>query len=79
MRKNVRKAIVDALKKHPEGLSIKEIAEAVGIHRINVSKYIYELAALGIIKKRRVGPAVLCYLNEPRISKAMVLKYEKVA
>ena len=69
MSKNVRKAIVNALKRHPEGLSIKEIAEAIGMHRINVSKYVYELAALGIIKKRKVGPAVLCYLNEGELEK----------
>ena len=64
MKRDVRKSIVEVLKKHPEGLSIKEIAMKVGIHRINVSKYIYELAALGVIRKRKVGSATLCYLNK---------------
>ena len=65
MKKNdVRKRIIEVLKKHPEGLSISEIAKAVGIHRINVSKYIYQLIGSGVIYERKVGAAKLCYLKK---------------
>jgi DNA-binding Lrp family transcriptional regulator len=60
----VKEKIIELLEKHPEGLTIKEIGKAIGMHRINVSKYVYELIGAGIIKERIVGPAKLCYLKK---------------
>ena len=58
------KKIIKALKEHPEGLSIMEIAELIGVHRHTVIKYIYNLIGLGLIWQRKIGPAKLCYLKD---------------
>jgi len=60
----VKERIVEVLKKNPKGLTIKEIANAVGLHRINVTKYIYELVGEGVLIERIIGPAKLYYLKE---------------
>jgi DNA-binding Lrp family transcriptional regulator len=60
----VKERIVEVLKKNPKGLTIKEIANAVGLHRINVTKYIYELVGEGVLIERIIGPAKLYYLKK---------------
>jgi len=59
-----KEKIIAVLEKHPEGLTMKEIAKAIGMHRINVSKYVYALIGEGIITERAVGSAKLCYLKK---------------
>jgi len=51
------KKILFVLKKHPEGLMIKELAEILNSNRITISKYIYALEKLGKIKIRKYGNA----------------------
>jgi DNA-binding IclR family transcriptional regulator len=60
---NIREKIIDILKKHPEGLTILEIADIVGMNRITVSKYIYGLISENKISQKRIGPAKLCCLR----------------
>ncbi len=55
--------IIKILSKHPEGLSITEIANFLGVHRHTITKYIYQLLGAGIIQQRKVGPAKLFYLR----------------
>lgn len=64
MPRDIEKRIVEVLKNHPEGLTIKQIAQKVGLHRLNITKYIYALTASGMIYQRKVGPAKLCYLKK---------------
>ena len=59
----MEKRIINHLKKNPQGLMISEIADAIGVHRHTVTKYIYKLEGAGLIKIRKVGIAKLCYLN----------------
>jgi DNA-binding IclR family transcriptional regulator len=61
---NLREEILKTLSKHPEGLTIMEIAEKLGKHRHTITKYIYELTGAGQIKQREIGSAKLCYLRE---------------
>jgi len=58
-----KERIIDKLEKHPEGLTILNIAKFTGINRITVSKYIFGLASEGLIFQRRIGPAKMCYLK----------------
>jgi DNA-binding IclR family transcriptional regulator len=58
--------IIALLEKHPEGLTMAEISRAVGLHTINLSKYIYHLIGAGIIRERPVGAAILCYLKKAK-------------
>jgi DNA-binding transcriptional ArsR family regulator len=60
----VKTKIIGLLEKHPEGLSISEIAEKTKMHRNNITKYVYELVGSGIIYKREIGPVKLCYLKD---------------
>ena len=60
---NFKEKIIKSLRKHPEGLTILEIAEKTGINRITVSKYIYGMTFEGLIFQRRVGTSKLCYLK----------------
>ena len=62
----MEKKILEHLKKNPHGLMISEIAEALGVHRHTITKYIYRLEGAGLIKVRKVGIAKLCYLNNDK-------------
>jgi hypothetical protein len=59
-----RKLILEALRKHPEGLTLLSLAKVTGLHRHTATKYIHELLGAGIIFQRSVGVAKLCYLKE---------------
>ena len=63
-KEEVRERIIKALASHPEGLTIQKIADLVKTSRITASKYIAELAGAGIVYRRKVGVATLCYLKE---------------
>jgi hypothetical protein len=65
-----RRLIVEALKKHPEGLTILSVAKSTGLHRHTSSKYVRELLGAGILEERKVGPASLCYLKKNCAKKA---------
>ena len=56
--------IIKYLKKHPEGVMILDLADAIGVHRHTVTKYVYRLEGAGKIKIRKVGIAKLCYLSK---------------
>jgi hypothetical protein len=62
--KDQKRAIINALRAHPEGLTLKDIAEIVGHHRHTITKYVYELIGAQVIYQRDVGAAKLCYLRE---------------
>jgi predicted transcriptional regulator len=47
-------------KVYPDGLTVKEIANMLGISRTTASKYVAVLEAEGKIIRRRVGRAKLC-------------------
>jgi predicted transcriptional regulator len=66
-KNNIRDKILVLLKKHPQGLTILEIAELINANRVTVAKYVYGLNIEGLIKQRQVGPAKLCYLKKGRI------------
>ena len=55
---------ISILKKHPEGLTIQELSEMMGLHRQTITKYIMWLAGAGVIRRRRVGSATLHYLKK---------------
>jgi DNA-binding IclR family transcriptional regulator len=61
-KNGVRGRILKILKKHPEGLTILDIAGFLELSRITIAKYIYGLAIEGAIRQRQVGSAKLCYL-----------------
>lgn len=60
---NIKGKIIKVLKKHPEGLTIIEIADKIGMSRHTITKYVYQLIGEGLIFYREIGTAKLCYLK----------------
>jgi len=63
MERDFGREILKILAKHPEGLTINQIADELGIHRHTLTKYVYELSGAQKIFVRKVGVAKLCYIN----------------
>lgn len=64
-----RRKIIEALKRHPEGLTIQQISNEIGLSRLTTAKYIHELLGAEIITQRKVGRAKLCYLKQQFLQK----------
>ena len=58
----VKERIISILNYHPEGLTIQEISDKVGMTRHSVTKYIYLLLGEKKISQRDIGTAKLCFL-----------------
>ena len=69
-KKNAKKLIIKALRKHPEGLMLTEIAKITGMNRFTVTKYIHELMGTGSVFQKEAAAAKICYLRESIIKKA---------
>lgn len=65
----IKERIINLLRKHPGGLTIKDIANALKFHRQTVTKYILELKGAGVIIRKRVGSATLHYLKEKYVQR----------
>ena len=62
-RNNVKEEIIRILESHPEGLTVQNLSDWIGVSRHTVIKYVFELKGSGIIYRRRVGSATLHYLR----------------
>lgn len=60
----LKKRITETIKNHPEGLTIRDLAEILQAHRQTITKYILFLEGAGTIYRRRVGSATLHYLKK---------------
>ena len=63
-RKNAKEEIIKALRRHPEGLMLTEIAEITGMNRFTVTKYVHELMGRKSVFQKNVAAARVCYLRE---------------
>jgi len=59
----VYSAIIGALKENPRGMSMKQIAESVGVNRITMARYLDTLQMSGQVEMEPQGPAKLYYLS----------------
>ncbi len=59
----VKQRIIDVLRQSDSGLSGIEIAERTGINRVTITKYLNILEAMGIIKRKSVGPVNIWYIQ----------------
>jgi DNA-binding transcriptional ArsR family regulator len=60
----LKEQTLSILETHPEGLTIRSLAEIIGVHRQTITKYVLELKGAGIIYRRKVGSATLNYLKD---------------
>lgn len=65
---NIRALIAD----HPEGLSVTQIADEIGLNRNSTARYLDVLRHQGVITERKVGPAKL-YLKAKNLPHAQQL------
>ena len=63
MTEKIEEKIMKYLGKHPEGIMILDLADALGVHRHTVTKYVYRLEGMGLLRIRKIGIAKLCYVN----------------
>lgn len=63
MYKSREKKIVTLLYRHPEGLTIGQIAKMIGVSRITAKAELIPLVTLNKIRVRNVGSAKLHYLE----------------
>lgn len=61
---DIQESIVSLLSQRQEGLTLLDIAGALGVHRHTVRKYVDLLVEKGTVTQRGVGQAKLCYLSE---------------
>lgn len=64
MIEKIEEKIIKYLGKHPEGIMILDLADALGVHRHTITKYVYRLEGMGKIKIRKIGIAKLCYVSQ---------------
>jgi len=55
------KKILELLRSNPQGLTITQISERLGIHRVTVIIHLNKLVGKGLVIQRKVGPAKLNY------------------
>ncbi len=55
--------ILDLLKENPRGMSVTQIAEAIGMNRISIARYLDVLLASGQVDMVRYGQAKLYYIS----------------
>lgn len=60
---DLKKKIIETVKKHPEGLTIQDLAKLLKVHRQTVTKYVLFLEGANVIYRRRIGSATLHYLK----------------
>ena len=59
--KETKERIMGLLKARPVGLTILDIAKALGIHRQTIAKYLLVLEAEGKVHRRVIGSATIHY------------------
>ncbi|MFM2143389.1 MAG: hypothetical protein RLZZ476_1933, partial [Verrucomicrobiota bacterium] len=62
-----RLKILRALEEGGE-LNISELVEATGLTQANVSRHVQSLADAGMVGRRKVGLAVICFIADPSIT-----------
>lgn len=67
--RNAKELIVSALRDHPEGLMLTELASITKMNRFTVTKYIHELIGNGAVIQKEAAAARICYLREKLLEK----------
>lgn len=60
---DLRKNIIEILRKHSEGLNINQISRISGIHRHTIRKYIADLAREKIVFEKKEGTSRIFFLK----------------
>jgi predicted transcriptional regulator len=59
----IKRKIIDVLQNNVTGLSGVEVSNETGINRMTITKYLYVLYTIGLIKKKKVGSVNVWFLE----------------
>lgn len=62
----LKQKILRLIDQHPEGLSIQDISDRLGVHRHTISKHLSYLDGAGEVTVRRIGNVSLIYRRPSR-------------
>ncbi len=62
--KDRKLAIVEILRRNPDGLTIQQVAKLGKISRITATKFIHELLGEGKLREKRIGVYRILFLKE---------------
>jgi predicted transcriptional regulator len=51
----IKNKVVETLRNHEEGMSSIELADAIHVNRMTITKYLNILSAIGLIKRKKIG------------------------
>ena len=51
----IKNKVIETLGNHEEGMSSMELADAIHVNRMTITKYLNVLSAIGLIKKKKIG------------------------
>ena len=51
----IKHKVIETLKKNDAGMSSAELADAIHVNRMTITKYLNILAVIGLIKRKRIG------------------------
>jgi len=69
MRSNNLRARIEGLLEKDPGLSVKAIAEELGLNRVYIAGFLNALELEGHIRSKQIGPARVYFLEEASDSK----------
>jgi DNA-binding transcriptional regulator YhcF (GntR family) len=51
----IKNKVIETLRNHEEGMSSIELADAIHVNRMTITKYLNILSAIGLIKRKKIG------------------------
>ena len=51
----IKNKVIETLGNHEEGMSSMELADAIHVNRMTITKYLNVLSAIGLIKRKKIG------------------------
>jgi DNA-binding transcriptional regulator YhcF (GntR family) len=51
----IKNKVIETLRNHEEGMSSTELADAIHVNRMTITKYLNILSVIGIIKRKKIG------------------------
>ncbi len=68
---NVKESIIRLLSRHPNGLTILDIAKNLDLHRHTASRYVFALQEGGHVECQESGRAKVCFLAKRKPERRM--------
>ena len=74
----IKNKVIETLRNHEEGMSSIELADAIHVNRMTITKYLNMLAIMGLIKKKKIGSVNIWALESGVIELDLPLNYLQI-